>query len=243
MTRPIFITLALATLNSSGFCGCEDEPKKGEERRERDRGKPGFQDMMKRLDTDKNGKISFAEFSASERIQSLDDEVKKKLFDRLDKDDDGVISNDELRPPHDSKGPRGGHGFPPFEKMDTNKDLKVSFEEFSSNPRFKEMELERVRRFFDRMDRNDDGFLSRKDHSKHGHDRRGKKGGRPEGGMKNIDKDGDEKVSKEEFKKSPIGIGMPEEARQKLFQKLDKNSDGFLDSEELWELRKKGPKK
>ena len=81
----------------------------------------------------------------------------------------------------------------------------MSFEEFSASPKFKEMSLsERARRIFDRMDQNKDGFLSRKDHPKSGHDRRGKKGGRPEGGMKNLDKDGDEKVSKEEFQKSPI---------------------------------------
>lgn len=238
MAPRILIILAMVTLNSPGFIGSEDGPGKGEDKRDRRGGKPGFPDMMNRLDADKNGEISFVEFSASERIQSLEEDVRKKLFDRLDKNDDQVISKKELRPPHDPKGGRGG--FPLFEKLDTNKDRQVSFEEFSQNPRFKEKPSEWVRRFFDRMDRNNDGVLSRKDHSKPGHDWRGKKGGRPEGGLKTLDLDGDGKVSKDEFKKSPLG--MPDELRKQMFLKLDKNKNGFLDADELREPRR-GPKK
>ncbi|MBL6923321.1 MAG: EF-hand domain-containing protein [Akkermansiaceae bacterium] len=243
MVRTLFIILALMTLNSSGFIGFEADPKKGGDKPERGGERPSSQDMVKRLDADKNGEISFTEFSAGKRIQSLDEGVRKKIFDRLDKDSNGVISKNDLRRPHEPKGPHGGFVFPPFEKMDANKDRQVGIEEFSNSPKFKEMPPERVRRIFDQMDRNKDGFLSRKDHSKLGHDRRGKKGGRPDGGMKNPDTNGDNKVSREEFQKSPFALGMPEEARQKLFQKLDKNADGFLDSSELREPRKKGPKK
>ena len=243
MARTIFIILSLMTLNSSGFMGCEAEPKKGGDKPERGGERPSSQDMVKRLDVDKNGEISFTEFSASKRIQSLDEAVRKKIFDRLDKDGDGVISKNELRRPHDSKGPHGGFAFPLFEKMDANKDRQVGIEEFSNSPKFKEMPPERVRRIFDQMDRNKDGFLSRKDHSKLVHDRRGKKGGRPEGGMKNLDTNGDDKVSREEFQKSSFALGMSEEGREKLFQKLDKNADGFLDSSELRDPRKKGSKK
>ena len=235
--------LALVTLNSSGLMGRELDPKKGGDKPEQGGERPSSQDMVRRLDADKSGEISFAEFSASARMQSLDEGVRKKIFDRLDKDSDGVISKNELRRPHDPKGPHGGFAFPLFEKMDANKDRQVGLEEFSNSPKFKEMPPERVRRIFDQMDRNKDGFLSRKDYSKLGHDRRGKKGGRPEGGMKNLDTNGDDKVSREEFQKSSFALGMPEEARPKLFQKLDKNADGFLDSRELREPRKRGPKK
>lgn len=243
MLRTLFIILALVTLNSSGFMGCEAEPKKGGDKPDRGGERPSSQDMVKRLDADKSGEISFAEFSASKRMRSLDEGVRKKIFDRLDKDSDGVISKNELRRPHDPKGPHGGSAFPLFEKMDANKDRQVGIEEFSNSPKFKEMPPERVRRIFDQMDRNKDGFLSRKDHSQLGHDRRGKKGGRPEGGMKNLDTNGDDKVSREEFQKGSFALGVPEEAREKLFQKLDKNADGFLDSSELRDPRKKGPKK
>ncbi len=59
----------------------------------------------------------------------------------------------------------------------------------------------------------------------------------------NFDLNGDDKVSREEFEKSPMGRGMPGKARQQFFQKLDKNSDGFLESSELREPRKKPVKK
>ena len=243
MVRTLFIILALLTLNSSGFMGCETEPRKGADKPDRGGERPSSQDMVKRLDADKNGQISFGEFSASKRMQSLDEGVRKKIFDRLDKDGDGVISKNELRRPHDPKGPHGGFAFPLFEKMDANKDRQVGIEEFSNSPKFKEMPPERVRRIFDQMDRNNDCFLSRKDHSKLVNDLRGKKGGRPEGGMKNLDTNGDDKVSREEFQKGTFSLGVPEEARDKLFQKLDKNADGFLDLAELRDPRKKGPKK
>ena len=243
MVGTLFIILALLTLNSSGFMGCETEPRKGADKPDRGGERPSSQDMVKRLDADKNGEISFAEFSASKRMQSLDEGVRKKIFDRLDKDGDGLISKNELRRPHDPKGPHGGFAFPPFEKMDANKDRQVGIEEFSNSPKFKEMPPERVRRIFDQMDRNKDGFLSRKDHSKLVNDLRGKKGGRPEGGMKNLDTNGDDKVSRAEFQKGPFSPGVPEEAREKLFQKLDENANGFLDSSELRDPRKKEPKK
>ena len=240
MAPRIFSILAIVTLSSSGFQGIEGGPEKGGDRPERGSGRPGQQEMMKRLDSDKNGDISFAEFSASERIQALEEGVRKKLFDRLDKDGNGTISKKELKPPHEGKGPRGGLPF--FDKLEANKDQQVSFEEFSQNPRFKEMPTERVRRFFDRMDRNKDGFLSRKDHVKPGPGPRGKKGGRPEGGLKTLDTDGDGKVSEEEFKKGPGGKGVPEGLRKQMFKKLDQNQDGFLDASELREPRR-GPKK
>jgi len=230
MRRATFIILALATLFSHAYS--DGDPGKKSGKRERGGGRPGAPEMMKRLDTDKNGEISLAEFSASERIQSLDETIRKKLFDRLDKNDDGVISKNELKPPH------GGPGFPPIEKLDVNKDRQVSFEEFSNSPKFKQMPPERVRRIFDRLDRNKDGFLNRKDHVKPDPGRRGKKGG-----VKGFDLDGDDRISRGEFRQSPMALSMPEEARMKLFKKLDKNSDDFLDAEELRELRKKKPKK
>jgi Ca2+-binding EF-hand superfamily protein len=61
--------------------------------------------------------------------------------------------------------------------------------------------------------------------------------------MKNLDTNGDDKVSREEFQRSSFALGMPEEGREKLFQKLDKNADGFLDSSELRDPWKKGSKK
>ena len=57
MVRTLFIILALMTLNSSGFMGFEADPKKGGDKPERGGERPSSQDMVKRLDPDKNGEI------------------------------------------------------------------------------------------------------------------------------------------------------------------------------------------
>jgi len=46
--------------------------------------------MIKKLDSNGDGSLSFAELENGQRVGTL-----RKLFDRLDKDDDGYISKDE----------------------------------------------------------------------------------------------------------------------------------------------------
>ena len=46
--------------------------------------------MIKKLDSNGDGSLSFAELENSQRVGAF-----RKLFDRLDKDDDGYISRDE----------------------------------------------------------------------------------------------------------------------------------------------------
>ena len=47
--------------------------------------------MIKKLDSDGDGSLTFVELENSQRIGNL-----RKMFDRLDKDDDGYISRDEV---------------------------------------------------------------------------------------------------------------------------------------------------
>jgi Ca2+-binding EF-hand superfamily protein len=57
--------------------------------------------MLKRLDTDGDGKLSLAEFAAP----------SERMFDRLDKNHDGVITPDEMKAPFRSRyDPRGAPG-------------------------------------------------------------------------------------------------------------------------------------
>ena len=46
--------------------------------------------MIKKLDSNGDGSLSFAELENGQRVGNL-----RKLFDRLDKDDDGYISKEE----------------------------------------------------------------------------------------------------------------------------------------------------
>ena len=80
------------------------------------RGDRMAQHILARVDTDKDGKISKAEF----------DTESTALFKKLDKNSDGKIAADEVPARH-----WGGRG-PQFGMMDTDKDGKVTKAEFEA---------------------------------------------------------------------------------------------------------------
>ena len=55
--------------------------------------------------------------------------------------------------------------------------------------------------------------------------------------FKQLDLDSDAKVSREEFAKGKRASQLPAEARLKIFDRLDKNNDGFIISEEDMKIR------
>jgi Ca2+-binding EF-hand superfamily protein len=83
--------LALSAVTSFGA----DAPKKPEG----DKGKPKMnpEEMLKKLDTDKDGKVSKAEFLASPNAKK--DEAKAtERFGKMDKNSDGSLTLEELTP-------------------------------------------------------------------------------------------------------------------------------------------------
>ncbi|WP_395752046.1 EF-hand domain-containing protein [Prosthecobacter sp.] len=85
--------LALSAVTS--FAADGDAPKKAEG----DKGKPKFspEEMFAKLDTDKDGKISKAEFMASPGAKK--DEAKAaERFGKMDKNSDGSLTKDEMTP-------------------------------------------------------------------------------------------------------------------------------------------------
>lgn len=66
--------------------------------------------------------------------------------------------------------------------------------------------------------------------------------GAPIEAWRNADKDGDGAISQAEFDAMPRISKLPDEKRERLFGRLDKNSDGKLDREEIGQMRRKhGP--
>ena len=129
--------------------------------------KPGFQkgergkearrammEMWKKADTDGDGSISLAEFSAMERPGRLPEEKRAEIFKRIDKDGDGKIGPDEM-----PKGRPGG-GMPPLEQVDFDKDGKIAFAEFQKLGFVARLPEDRQRGLFTRMDRDGDGALT-----------------------------------------------------------------------------------
>ena len=123
------------------------------------RGGPGAMDVpiIKALDADKDGKISSQEMANAATALAT-----------LDKNGDGVLEMDEMMPPRPERGERGGrrgqggprggeggsNGF--VDRMmqnDTDGDGKVSADEAP----------ERMQGFFDRLDSDKDGFLTKEE--------------------------------------------------------------------------------
>ena len=218
-------TIGVICISSAALC-CADPVKP--ERKGRDEGGSQMRDvfgqMLRGLDADKDGAISFVEFSAGEKLVRHTEEQRKKLFDRLDKNHDGSIQRNEI--------PRGGgmreRRHLPF---DPSGDGKVSFEEFQKNPPLADLPLERKQEIFKKMDRNDDGFLDRKDGRPGGPGRRPHHGKMPPFGKLDEDKDGS--VSFEEFRKSPRVKDQNEEEQEDAFEKLDRNGNGAIEKDEF----------
>ena len=92
--------------------------------------------ILNRVDTDKDGKISKAEFDAA----------GQQMFAKLDENKDGKIEGNEMPQRHWAK-----FGDKMFDRMDTNKDGNVTKAEFQAAGD----------KMFQRMDKNGDGIIEK----------------------------------------------------------------------------------
>ncbi|MCF8466466.1 MAG: EF-hand domain-containing protein [Sneathiella sp.] len=157
MKRKIIIgtlvaALALPTLALAAPDGPDKGPHKG--------------NIFKRLDTNKDGQISFDEMTAKsiERFQKLDKDgggsitleevtvAKKEFFNKLDKDGNGMISPEEAKAFHEMKREmkKAEHNARLMKHLDTDANGTISKEEF---------EAVSIKRF-EGADTNGDGTIS-----------------------------------------------------------------------------------
>ena len=191
------------------------------------RQRPSSIELIERYDTDKDGRLSREEFDQGDRAKALDEEIRAKLFKRFDKDGDGFITRKELK---EIPGP-GPRGREDIGRTDTDKDGRISYEEFSKSPRFMNLPEERRKALFNRFDSNKDGFLDPKDHPDRGRERR--RPPFPRIQLKGLDLDENGSLSWAEFQNAPSILSIDEKDRRKLFERLDEDKDGEVSGKEL----------
>lgn len=120
-------------------------------------------EMFKRMDTDRDGKISKLEFFASPRLERLPEEKKQAFFSRLDRDGDGLVSRVEIREMRHDAQRRAKEE---FRELDADKSGGLSFEEFSKGKFFGKLPEEKRRQIFARMDTDGSGEITAEDKPK-----------------------------------------------------------------------------
>ena len=230
--------------------------EEGKEGRGRER---HFGRGWREADADNSGTLTREEFNTLPRIQKLPEEKRDKIFARFDKDQDGILSAEELKVMMQRPSSGGARAaMMRFRELDTDKSGGVSLAELKAGELFKKLPVEKQEALFARLDTDGDGEITIKDKppgprdgpgrpgrpdrpdrpDKEGREGRPDKGGKDGDGrpprdprrmLKDLDENGDGAVSFDEFRKAPSVRDLGEDEQEDRFEALDKNGDKKLD--------------
>ncbi|TAE91680.1 MAG: hypothetical protein EAZ81_05510 [Verrucomicrobia bacterium] len=128
----------------------------------------GIMPRIAELDLDKDRKISFEEFTKAPMIAKLPEERQRKMFENMDRNDDGFLSPED-RP---AQGPGPRRDGPPMgpkvlERLDVNKDQVLDFSEFQKFPPVAQLSEDEQEDRFQKIDANSDGKIDAPEWKKH----------------------------------------------------------------------------
>jgi Ca2+-binding EF-hand superfamily protein len=191
--------------------------------------------LLWELDRNRDRAIDFAEFQGGRLVGRLPADQQRALFDRMDRDRNGVLDGRDH--------PEGGPGMlPRLTELDQDGSGGVSFSEFSAADWMSRIPDASRRAIFERLDRNGDGqiqpaeFPKRPDAGLH---RPPQRGARPR--FDELDRNHDGSLSFDEFGHLPGIQALDEDAREERFEQLDRNDDLKLDRTEFEGAGRPGP--
>lgn len=245
--KTTFVCTILASILTCFPVVYAEDSGAGENRKHSSDSAPRVAEMWKKVDLDSDGAISRDEFSQMPRLDKLPEDKQQILFDRLDKNSDGRIDRTEMHPGKPRQG-QARPNMPQIWDLDINRDGGVSFEEFQAGRFIQRIKPDKQERMFRHLDSNGDGIISREDRPKMRPRPEGDESQRPQGGVRpipgggqrkhpnliqDLDKDGDDELSLEEFLANPRTSQLDESILRKRFAIMDRNGDGLLNRADI----------
>lgn len=242
MKSSVLITFGVSAMTLLGLttgmvvAGQDDgEGKKGARRLDRGDGPRGHQHgthqgrprskAFEAVDANKDGVLSFGEFSQMGRLTKMDEPKRRKLFDFLDRDKDGKLHLRELQPREPSWLAPLRQG---FAELDADKNGGLDLKEFSQCPQMAHKGEDVVSRIFARTDRNNNKRIERFELKWSGGPR-----ARPPVDFAKYDSNTSGGLDFAEYSRLPLMGKVPEERRKKLFERIDADKSGEISAAEV----------
>ncbi len=177
------------------------------------------------VDANKDGVLTFEEFSQMGRLTKMDEPKRRKLFDFLDRNKDGKLHLRELQPREPSWLAPLRKGFATF---DADKNGGLDLKEFSQCPQIAHKGEEVALRIFTRIDHNKNKRIERFELKWSGGPR-----ARPPIDFAKYDSNTSGGLDFEEYSKLPLMEKIPEARRKKLFDRIDADKSGEISAGEV----------